>query len=88
LRLNKKNLPFDFLKIDRSFIQHILQNRDNASLVKTILTISKQFKFVVIAEGVETQAHIEFLKALDCEYYQGYVISKALPLKEFKKLFV
>ncbi len=81
-----KNLPFDFLKIDRSFIQHVLDNKDDASLVKTILTISKQFKFDVIAEGVETKAHVEFLKALDCEYYQGYYISKAVTLEEFKKL--
>lgn len=82
-----KNLPFDFLKIDRSFIKNILENEDDASLVKTILTISKQFNFAVIAEGVETLEHVNFLKALDCEYYQGYVISKPLPLKEFKKLF-
>ncbi len=77
-----KNLPFDFLKIDRSFIQHILDNEDDASLVKTILTISKQFKFTVIAEGVETQEHVEFLKSFDCEYYQGYVVSKALPISK------
>ncbi len=82
-----KNLPFDFLKIDRSFVKNILENEDDASLVKTILTISKQFHFSVIAEGVETQAHVEFLKALDCEYYQGYITSKPVPLQEFKKLF-
>ena len=83
-----KNLPFDFLKIDRSFIKNILENEDDASLVKTILTISKQFNFEIIAEGVETQAHVEFLKALNCEYYQGYVTSKPVSLLEFKKLFV
>ncbi len=83
-----KNLPFDFLKIDRSFIKNILENEDDASLVKTILTISKQFNFEIIAEGVETQAHVEFLKALKCEYYQGYVTSKPVSLLEFKKLFV
>nr|WP_321265768.1 EAL domain-containing protein [uncultured Sulfurimonas sp.] len=81
-----KNLPFDFLKIDRSFIQNILNNKDDASLVKTILNISKQFKFAVIAEGVETQEHVNFLKEHQCEYYQGYVISKAIPLEQFKKL--
>ncbi|EDZ61360.1 diguanylate cyclase/phosphodiesterase (GGDEF & EAL domain) with PAS/PAC sensor(s) [Sulfurimonas gotlandica GD1] len=80
-----KNLPFDFLKIDRSFIQHVLDNEDDASLVKTILTISKQFKFEVIAEGVEEKEHVEFLKDLDCEYYQGFVVSKALPVNEFEK---
>jgi diguanylate cyclase (GGDEF)-like protein/PAS domain S-box-containing protein len=80
-----KNLPFDFLKIDRSFIQNVLDNEDDASLVKTILTISKQFNFEVIAEGVEEKAHVDFLKDLDCEYYQGYVMSKALPVNKFEK---
>ncbi|WP_373003222.1 putative bifunctional diguanylate cyclase/phosphodiesterase [Sulfurimonas sp.] len=80
-----KNLPFDFLKIDRSFIQNILDNEDDASLVKTILTISKQFNFEVIAEGVEEKEHVDFLKDLNCEYYQGYVMSKALPVNKFEK---
>ena len=81
-----KNLPFDFIKIDRSFIKDMLENEDDASLIKTILTISKQFKFAVIAEGVETKEHIKALKALGCEYYQGYVKSRALPSDKFKEL--
>ena len=81
-----KNLPFDFIKIDRSFIKDMLENEDDASLIKTILTISKQFKFAVIAEGVETKEHIKALKALGCEYYQGYVKSKPLPSDKFREL--
>ncbi|MEA2100894.1 MAG: EAL domain-containing protein, partial [Campylobacterota bacterium] len=81
-----KNLPFDFIKIDRSFVKDMLENEDDASLIKTILTISKQFNFAVIAEGVETKEHIEFLKEFECNYYQGYVKSKPIPAKEFKKL--
>ncbi|MDA3908951.1 MAG: EAL domain-containing protein [Sulfurimonas sp.] len=81
-----KNLPFDSLKIDRSFIQHALDNQDDASLVKTILTISKQFKFDVIAEGVETKEHVEFLRLLNCEYYQGFITSKAVPANKFERL--
>ncbi len=83
-----KDLPFDALKIDRSFIQNILTNKDDASLVKTILAISKQFNFSVIAEGVENKDQIVFLKSLHCNYIQGYIISKAIPVKEFKKLFL
>ena len=82
-----KNLPFDFIKIDRSFIKDMLENEDDASLIKTIFAISKQFKFTVIAEGVETQEHIKALEELGCEYYQGYVRSKPVPAKEFSKLF-
>ncbi|WP_373035835.1 EAL domain-containing protein [Sulfurimonas sp.] len=81
-----KNLPFDCLKIDRSFIKNALDNQDDASLVKTILTISKQFKFYVIAEGVETKEQVEFLRFLDCEYYQGFITSKAVPANKFERL--
>jgi EAL domain-containing protein (putative c-di-GMP-specific phosphodiesterase class I) len=81
-----KNLPFDFIKIDRSFVKDMLENEDDASLIKTILTISKQLKFKVIAEGVETHEHISVLKALECDFYQGYVKSKPVPEEEFKKL--
>ena len=82
-----KNLPFDYIKIDRSFIQDMLENEDDASLVKTILSISQQLNFSVIAEGVETQEHIEFLKEFDCDFYQGYVKSKPIPADKFKELF-
>ena len=81
-----KNLPFDFIKIDRSFVKDMLENEDDASLIKTILTISKQLKFAVIAEGVETPEHVIALKALECDYYQGYVKSKPIPASEFNKL--
>ena len=81
-----KNLPFDFLKIDRSFIQNISTHAGDANLVKTLVSISKQFKLEVIAEGVETKEHMEFLKHIDCEYVQGYFISKPLPLKKFQEL--
>ena len=82
-----KNLPFDFIKIDRHFIKNILNNESDASLVKTIVAISKQFKFFVVAEGVETQEQAALLKSLECDYIQGYVISKPVPIDEFKKLF-
>lgn len=80
-----QSLPFDFLKIDRTFIKNILINEGDASLVKTILAISKQYDFDVVAEGVESQAHIEFLKEFECNFIQGYAISKAITIKEFKK---
>jgi len=81
-----KNLPFDYLKIDRSFIENVLINDDDASLVKTILSMSKQFNFFVIAEGVETYEHIGFLNSLNCDYIQGYVLSKPIKKSDFKEL--
>lgn len=81
-----QSLPFDFLKIDRSFIKNILINESDASLVKTILAISKQFNFSVVAEGVESHEHIEFLREHNCNFIQGYIISKAIQKDAFKKL--
>jgi len=78
-----KNLPFNYLKVDQSFIKNILHDENDIKLVKTIATISKQFGFLVIAEGVETKEHVEFLETIDCNYYQGYVTSKAVNSKEF-----
>jgi len=81
-----KNLPFDFLKIDRSFIMNIQSNKEDKKLVKTLILMAKQFGFEVIAEGVESHYHVEILKELECEYIQGYYLSKAIPIEEFKKL--
>ena len=82
-----KNLPFDFIKIDRSFIKDMLENDGDASLVKTILAISKQYSFSVIAEGVETQQNVDFLQNLNCDYYQGFIKSKPVPANKFKELY-
>jgi len=82
-----KNLPFDFLKIDRSFIMNIEFSKEDTKLVKTLILMAKQLGFKVIAEGVESQYHVNILKALECEYIQGYYLSKPVPIEEFKKLF-
>jgi len=83
-----KNLPFDYIKIDQSFIRNVLENESDQRLVKIIVEISKQFNFLVIAEGVETKAHVDFIKNSNCDYYQGYFVSKPLPLEQFKELLV
>ena len=81
-----KNLPFDYIKIDKSFVFNMLKNEDDKKLVKAIIDIAKQFNFSIIAEGVETIEHLKFLEKHGCDYYQGYLCSKPIPLEEFKKL--
>ncbi len=80
-----KNLPFDIIKIDRSFMKNVLSNSDDALLVTTILSICEQFNLEVIAEGVETVEQIEFLHASSCDYYQGHVVTPPVPADEFEK---
>ena len=81
-----KQIPFDTLKIDKSFIDD-LQNKKDQSFVNMIVTIADELKLDVIAEGVENREQLEYLKSMKCEQYQGYYCSKPLPIKEFEALF-
>jgi len=81
-----KLLPIDFLKIDISFVRKIGKDKDYEAIIKTIISIAKIFKLKTIAEGVETNEQLEFLKRNGCDYAQGYLFSKPLPFKEFTEL--
>ena len=80
-----REIPLDELKIDRSFISEISDNQQ-ASLVKTIIDISKNLNLKIVAEGVEEDYQKEFLKKYDCDLYQGYLFSKPIEKSEFEKL--
>jgi diguanylate cyclase (GGDEF)-like protein len=68
--------PVNYLKIDRSFVSRMTDASDNAEIVRTIVTLARNLGMEVIAEGVETQEQNQQLKALGCEYGQGYLFSK------------
>ncbi len=70
--------PFDALKIDRSFVNRMTQDRENLEIVKTIIALAHNLGMNVIAEGVETLEESNILQELGCEYLQGYLISKPL----------
>jgi len=77
-----KILPIDKLKIDRSFIMNIVNNKDNIAIVKTIINLAKNLDLDLVAEGVETQEQIDFLLQEGCYVMQGYFYSKPIPAKE------
>lgn len=74
-----KRLPIDSLKIDRSFIMNIKANSDEASIVIAIIRLAHSLKLKVIAEGVEEEGQLKFLKLLECDVIQGYIYSRPLP---------
>lgn len=78
--------PLDQLKIDQSFVRNITVESRDAILVRTIIDMANNFGLNVIAEGVETEAQLAFLKQHDCMAYQGYLFSKPVPLEEFEVL--
>jgi len=78
-------LPFDTLKIDRSFVMEVGESGENAEILQTILSLAKNLKMLTIAEGIETESQLAVLQNLGCDYGQGYLMSKPLPADEMEK---
>jgi len=70
--------PFDVLKIDRSFVMGIADSADSRRLVRTIIELGQDLGLRIVAEGVETEAQADHLKALGCDYGQGYFFSRPI----------
>jgi len=77
-----KRFSVNTLKIDRSFIQDIATDSDDRVIVKTIIALAHNLKIKVIAEGVETNEQLDFLRANECDEIQGYLFSPPLPVEE------
>ena len=73
-----RSYPFKSLKIDKVFIQSIDTSSDDLSLVNSIITMSRNLKLVVIAEGIETSKQLELLRSMNCDMVQGWYFSEAL----------
>lgn len=81
-------MPIDVLKLDREFIRNIESAEKARQLVVLILDIARNLKVPVIAEGVETDAQLQFLKKNGCSMVQGFYFSRPLPAKEFEDRFL
>jgi EAL domain-containing protein (putative c-di-GMP-specific phosphodiesterase class I) len=81
-----RRFPIDKLKIDKTFVAEMDSRADDASIVQAIVSLAHGLKLKVVAEGVETLAQLDALKALGCDQYQGFHFSRALPPDEFERL--
>ncbi|MGH1365262.1 MAG: putative bifunctional diguanylate cyclase/phosphodiesterase [Calditrichia bacterium] len=81
-----KKLPIDILKIDRSFIENVPQDNENKSITSAIIFLAHNLGMKVVAEGVENQKQLSFLRSMRCDYIQGFMFSKPIPFDELKKL--
>lgn len=82
-----KQFPFGKLKIDRSFIRDVAVNTDDAAITTAIIRMAKSLGLKVIAEGVENEAQMAFLRALRCDEIQGYYFSKPLTAEQVSAKF-
>jgi EAL domain-containing protein (putative c-di-GMP-specific phosphodiesterase class I) len=74
-----KRFPVNKLKIDQSFVRHVVEDTDDQAIASTIVSIGKSLRLTVLAEGVETKAQLAWLCAQRCDFAQGYHFSPPLP---------
>ena len=82
-----KRFPIDQIKVDRSFVTNITTDPNDAALASAIIAMSHSLGIQTVAEGVETEAQLEFLHQRDCDQIQGYLFSRPLPAAEFARFF-
>ena len=78
--------PIDTLKVDRSFVSTMEDGSENGEIVRTIIALAKNLGMDIVAEGIETVHQLHQLRILDCEYGQGYLFSKPVPIEDAELL--
>ena len=79
-------LPFDTLKIDRSFVSGVGEHGENSEILQTIISLAKNLKMRVIAEGIETGIQLSLLQNLGCDYGQGYLLARPQTAENLEKM--
>ena len=80
-----RQLPLTQLKIDRSFVQSMTENKRSAALVRSIIQMGLDLELDVLAEGVETREQVSFLTQSGCQAYQGFLFGRPMPLGDFNR---
>lgn len=81
-----QRFPFDTLKIDRRFVSNVAAGGSETIVANSIIQLARALNYWVLAEGVETQEQLEFLRSKGCDLYQGYLFSRPVPASEFSTL--
>ncbi|WP_444996454.1 EAL domain-containing protein [Aliikangiella sp. IMCC44359] len=79
-----KNFPADILKIDKAFINHLVSDQRDLAIVEAMIDLSHKLGIKVVAEGVEEESQLSHLKAIGCDYIQGFFYAKPMPISDFE----
>ncbi|HUP44951.1 MAG TPA: EAL domain-containing protein [Thermoanaerobaculia bacterium] len=80
-----KQFPIDTLKLDQSFVRDVTTDRRDAAIVGAVISMAHRLGIAVIAEGVETQEQLDYLRREECDYVQGYLFSRPIPPPELER---
>jgi predicted signal transduction protein with EAL and GGDEF domain len=83
-----KRFPVEVVKIDRSFVRDIEHDASDATIVSTVIAMAESMNLTVVAEGVETEAQLGFLRERGCDEFQGYLVSAPVPPEELQELLM
>lgn len=83
-----KDIPADTLKLDQKFFDNFEANQRAHLVIETIVKMAKQLDMKVVAEGIETEEQLNFLRHISCEYAQGFFLARPMPMDAFAKLLV
>ena len=81
-----RRFPISKIKVDQSFIKTMMSNQDDAEIVRAVVGLGRSLNMLVIAEGVETEDQLAFLKEINCDEVQGYYFSPPLPPDQIDEL--
>jgi len=82
-----KRFPVDRLKIDRSFVEHIASDPDDATIVRTIIALGHNLGLKVVAEGVESDEQLRFLRSNLCDEAQGFLMGRPVSARHLRRIF-
>lgn len=82
---NLKRFPLDALKIDRTFIQNCYRDPDDGAIVMAVISMAHSMGLKAIAEGVESERQLDYLRALQCDALQGYLAGRPEPIEQFRR---
>lgn len=81
-------MKFHVLKLDKSLVNNLVENAESRMVVRHVVDMCKDMRIKSVAEGVETAAQLEILRSIGCDYAQGYLFGKPIPLPEFERIYL